>query len=238
MVETRNFYYEGGRELIRRLSSRTRRLLRINPKFGSSPANIVATPKQLVLPFWSYLCTPPRLLISVAAFSSLPQPSPEQGIDLKAEGNSKKTKRTAPKSNDIYLKLLVKCHHNCYHATCHQHCKRLRALIFFPSPNVILGLIFTATFASDWTNKEHNCSCEGDVATEAKKPAGSWSVPTDRFNGFMMVFTSAVLDSNSDRTGDRFMVKPVEPASPIRFSELWFETPHRHRPRRTFVVSV
>lgn len=30
------------------------------------------------------------------------------GIDLKAGGKSKKTKRTAPKSNDIYLKLLVK----------------------------------------------------------------------------------------------------------------------------------
>ncbi|KAF7817932.1 60S ribosomal protein L18 [Senna tora] len=31
-----------------------------------------------------------------------------KGIDLKAGGKSKKTKRTAPKSNDIYLKLLVK----------------------------------------------------------------------------------------------------------------------------------
>ncbi|KAJ8444022.1 hypothetical protein Cgig2_020868 [Carnegiea gigantea] len=31
-----------------------------------------------------------------------------QGIDLKAGGKSKKTKRTAPKSNDVYLKLLVK----------------------------------------------------------------------------------------------------------------------------------
>ncbi|KAL2941071.1 60S ribosomal protein L18-3 [Bienertia sinuspersici] len=30
------------------------------------------------------------------------------GIDLKAGGKSKKTKRTAPKSNDVYLKLLVK----------------------------------------------------------------------------------------------------------------------------------
>ncbi|KAL9332275.1 hypothetical protein ACSQ67_001885 [Phaseolus vulgaris] len=30
------------------------------------------------------------------------------GIDLKAGGKSKKTKRTAPKSDDIYLKLLVK----------------------------------------------------------------------------------------------------------------------------------
>ncbi|XP_043701684.1 60S ribosomal protein L18-3-like [Telopea speciosissima] len=30
------------------------------------------------------------------------------GIDLIASGKSKKTKRTAPKSNDIYLKLLVK----------------------------------------------------------------------------------------------------------------------------------
>ncbi|RYR02177.1 hypothetical protein Ahy_B06g081003 [Arachis hypogaea] len=30
------------------------------------------------------------------------------GIDIKAGGKSKKTKRTAPKSNDIYLKLLVK----------------------------------------------------------------------------------------------------------------------------------
>nr|AGV54741.1 60S ribosomal protein L18-3-like protein [Phaseolus vulgaris] len=30
------------------------------------------------------------------------------GIDFKAGGKSKKTKRTAPKSNDIYLKLLVK----------------------------------------------------------------------------------------------------------------------------------
>ncbi|KAF3322762.1 60S ribosomal protein L18-2-like protein [Carex littledalei] len=30
------------------------------------------------------------------------------GIDLKAGGRSKKTKRTAPKSDDVYLKLLVK----------------------------------------------------------------------------------------------------------------------------------
>ncbi|MBA0715164.1 hypothetical protein Golax_014085, partial [Gossypium laxum] len=30
------------------------------------------------------------------------------GIDLVAGGKSKKTKRTAPKSDDIYLKLLVK----------------------------------------------------------------------------------------------------------------------------------
>lgn len=30
------------------------------------------------------------------------------GIDLKAGGKSKQTKRTAPKSNDVYLKLLVK----------------------------------------------------------------------------------------------------------------------------------
>ncbi|GMP51108.1 hypothetical protein CsSME_00046406 [Camellia sinensis var. sinensis] len=30
------------------------------------------------------------------------------GIDLKADGKSKKTKRTATKSQDIYLKLLVK----------------------------------------------------------------------------------------------------------------------------------
>nr|XP_027188466.1 60S ribosomal protein L18-like isoform X2 [Cicer arietinum]XP_027188467.1 60S ribosomal protein L18-like isoform X3 [Cicer arietinum]XP_027188468.1 60S ribosomal protein L18-like isoform X4 [Cicer arietinum] len=30
------------------------------------------------------------------------------GIDLKAGGKNKKTKRTSPKSNDIYLKLLVK----------------------------------------------------------------------------------------------------------------------------------
>ncbi|KAL7172112.1 hypothetical protein ACSBR2_031748 [Camellia fascicularis] len=33
------------------------------------------------------------------------------GIDLKAVGKRKKTKRTAPKSNDIYLKLLVKLYH-------------------------------------------------------------------------------------------------------------------------------
>ena len=31
-----------------------------------------------------------------------------QGIDLKVGGKSKKPKRTAPKSNGIYLKLLVK----------------------------------------------------------------------------------------------------------------------------------
>ncbi|WJX19561.1 60S ribosomal protein L18-3 [Trifolium repens] len=39
-------------------------------------------------------------------------PSPklkaDMGIDLKAGGKSKKSKRTAPKSNDIYVKLLVK----------------------------------------------------------------------------------------------------------------------------------
>lgn len=32
----------------------------------------------------------------------------EQGIDLKAGGRNKKTKRTAPKSENVYLKLLVK----------------------------------------------------------------------------------------------------------------------------------
>ncbi|KAI4367841.1 hypothetical protein MLD38_016465 [Melastoma candidum] len=32
----------------------------------------------------------------------------DMGIDLKAGGKSKKTKRTAPKSQDVYLKLLVK----------------------------------------------------------------------------------------------------------------------------------
>ena len=31
-----------------------------------------------------------------------------QGIDLKAGGRNKKTKRTAPKSENVYLKLLVK----------------------------------------------------------------------------------------------------------------------------------
>ncbi|CAL5425975.1 unnamed protein product [Camellia sinensis] len=33
------------------------------------------------------------------------------GIDMKVGGKTKKTKRTAPKSNDIYLKLLVKLNH-------------------------------------------------------------------------------------------------------------------------------
>ena len=33
------------------------------------------------------------------------------GIDLVAGGKSKKTKRTAPKSDDIYLKLIVKLYH-------------------------------------------------------------------------------------------------------------------------------
>ncbi|KAF3623633.1 putative 60S ribosomal protein L18-1 [Capsicum annuum] len=40
-------------------------------------------------------------------FSNL-QTLPAMGIDLKAGGKSKKTKRTAPKSDDVYLKLLVK----------------------------------------------------------------------------------------------------------------------------------
>ena len=31
-----------------------------------------------------------------------------QGIDLEAGGRNKKTKRTAPKSDNVYLKLLVK----------------------------------------------------------------------------------------------------------------------------------
>jgi len=35
-----------------------------------------------------------------------------QGIDMKVGGKSKKTKRTTPKSNDIYLKLLVKVSFN------------------------------------------------------------------------------------------------------------------------------
>ncbi|CAM6082839.1 unnamed protein product [Calypogeia fissa] len=34
--------------------------------------------------------------------------SDSSGIDLKAGGRNKKTKRTAPKSNNVYLKLLVK----------------------------------------------------------------------------------------------------------------------------------
>ncbi|URE02944.1 60S ribosomal protein L18 [Musa troglodytarum] len=36
------------------------------------------------------------------------QPSDLQGIDLVAGGRSKKARRTAPKSDDVYLKLLVK----------------------------------------------------------------------------------------------------------------------------------
>lgn len=34
--------------------------------------------------------------------------SAAMGIDLVAGGRNKKTKRTAPKSDDVYLKLLVK----------------------------------------------------------------------------------------------------------------------------------
>jgi hypothetical protein len=34
--------------------------------------------------------------------------SKAMGIDLKAGGRNKKTKRTAPKSENVYLKLLVK----------------------------------------------------------------------------------------------------------------------------------
>jgi hypothetical protein len=36
-----------------------------------------------------------------------------QGIDLVAGGRNKKTKRTAPKSDDVYLKLLVKVRGPC-----------------------------------------------------------------------------------------------------------------------------
>lgn len=38
----------------------------------------------------------------------VPRPSLLQGIDLKAGGRSKKVHRTAPKSDNVYLKLLVK----------------------------------------------------------------------------------------------------------------------------------
>ncbi|KAH0706376.1 hypothetical protein KY285_010877 [Solanum tuberosum] len=44
----------------------------------------------------------------VEPFISLSRVQPTMGIDLKAGGKSKKTKRTAPKSDDVYLKLLVK----------------------------------------------------------------------------------------------------------------------------------
>ncbi|CAI9785601.1 unnamed protein product [Fraxinus pennsylvanica] len=43
-----------------------------------------------------------------ARLKPAPPPAEAMGIDLVAGGKSKKTKRTAPKSNDIYLKLLVK----------------------------------------------------------------------------------------------------------------------------------
>ena len=36
-----------------------------------------------------------------------------QGIDLKAGGRNKKKHRTAPKSENVYLKLLVKVRHHC-----------------------------------------------------------------------------------------------------------------------------
>ncbi|OIW17489.1 hypothetical protein TanjilG_22601 [Lupinus angustifolius] len=48
------------------------------------------------------------VMVSVACGAQMPATLWFEGIDLKAGGKSKKTKRTAPKSNDIYLKLLVK----------------------------------------------------------------------------------------------------------------------------------
>ena len=47
-------------------------------------------------------CLQPRLNTHAGEFS------PPQGIDLVAGGRSKKVHRTAPKSDNVYLKLLVK----------------------------------------------------------------------------------------------------------------------------------
>uniref|UniRef100_A0A803KNY3 Large ribosomal subunit protein uL15/eL18 domain-containing protein n=1 Tax=Chenopodium quinoa TaxID=63459 RepID=A0A803KNY3_CHEQI len=53
--------------------------------------------------------SPPKTLIIPHFFRHFIAPKHKlEGIDLKAGGKSKKTKRTAPKSNDVYLKLLVK----------------------------------------------------------------------------------------------------------------------------------
>ncbi|MED6209913.1 hypothetical protein PIB30_059262 [Stylosanthes scabra] len=51
-----------GRELMRRLSSGTQRLLGINPNNGSLRANVTTTPKQPVPPFWVLSALPLRIL--------------------------------------------------------------------------------------------------------------------------------------------------------------------------------
>lgn len=55
-------------------------------------------------------CQDPVSQVFVAEFTTLLRVfiCDEQGIDLKAGGRNKKTKRTAPKSENVYLKLLVK----------------------------------------------------------------------------------------------------------------------------------
>lgn len=53
-----------------------------------------------------------------------------QGIDLVAGGKSKKSKRTAPKSDDIYLKLLVKVPTSNKHSVSLPHSKKKKKFFF------------------------------------------------------------------------------------------------------------
>nr|CAD1829812.1 unnamed protein product [Ananas comosus var. bracteatus] len=65
-------------------------------------SNAFQKPKKFRLSL-SHINTQP-----VSSRSSRRKPSAAMGIDLVAGGRSKKARRTAPKSDDVYLKLLVK----------------------------------------------------------------------------------------------------------------------------------
>ncbi|KAK4779332.1 hypothetical protein SAY86_006860 [Trapa natans] len=75
-------------------------------RLGRSEAREIKSPLKTLMPF-----PHPHTAVEVQKTGCLPEDAEAltiMGIDLKAGGKVKKTKRTAPKSDDVYLKLLVK----------------------------------------------------------------------------------------------------------------------------------
>jgi hypothetical protein len=56
----------------------------------------------------SFPAAAPRRVLFPSLTASLPSPTLHQGIDLEAGGRNKTKHRTAPKSENVYIKLLVK----------------------------------------------------------------------------------------------------------------------------------
>lgn len=74
------------------------------------------------------------------------------GIDLIAGGRNKKTARTAPKSDNVYLKLLVKVGHR-FGAILHRAgllCTGTTWLSFQPSLLLVLTLLIACSSTASW----------------------------------------------------------------------------------------